>query len=432
MFGRRSVLAVVAGSALLIAACGGDDDPTSTPTVDATAEATGEATGSAGAEATATASRTPFPAPTPDPRTPEEIQEAARLRDAERTQRFIARDYPLNNFDVATVELWEILPLLPRDGIRSIDSPNFDTIEEANAWLDDSEPVIAFELNGEARAYPLQILTWHEIVNDVVGGEPVIVTYCPLCNTAIAFSRVVDGETREFGVSGALRRNDLIMYDRETETLWQQITGEAIVGEPAGSQLDFLTSQIVSWGDFRDSFPEATVLNRETGRVVNYGENPYPLYDAPGSSTIFRLEEFDDGRLDGKERVLAVNLGDDPIAFPFTALTDSVILEAESAGQRVVAFWQSGTVSALDESFIIAGRNIGSAGAFLPMIDGAPADFEVRDGSIVDTATGSEWNVLGRAVDGPLAGTQLEAVVSANHFWFAWSVFEPDTRVITS
>lgn len=426
MFGRRSVLVVAAGAAVLVAACGSDDNGT------ATATATAEPTGAATSEATTTATSTPFPTPTPDTRTPEEIQEQARLNGTARTQAFLERDYPRNNFDVATVGLWEIIPVLPRDGIRSIDSPNFDSLEEADEWLEDQEPVIAFELNGDARAYPLQILTWHEIVNDVVGGEPVIVTYCPLCNTAIAFSRVVDGETREFGVSGALRRNDLIMYDRETETLWQQITGEAIVGDPAGSQLDFLTSQIVSWADFRDSFPEGTVLNRDTGRAANYGENPYPLYDAPGSGTIFRLDEFEDGRLDAKERVLAVDLGDDPIAFPFTALSELVVLEAESAGQTVVAFWQPGAVSPLDESFIIAGRNIGAAGAFLPLIDGAPAAFEVRDGSIVDTGTGSEWNVLGRAIDGPLAGTQLEAVVSANHFWFAWAVFEPDTRVITS
>ena len=433
MFGRRSLTGVVAGATLVLAACSGGDDETATPTDSppGTTEPAATDTATATATGTATATSTPFPTPTPDTRTPEEIQEQARLRDAERTQRFIQRDYPLNNFDVATVELWEILPVLPRDGIRSIDEPNFDSIAEANEWLDDQEPVIALELNGEARAYPLQILTWHEIVNDVVGGEPVIVTYCPLCNTAISFSRIVDGETREFGVSGALRRNDLIMYDRETETLWQQITGEAIVGEGAGTQLDFLTSQIVSWSDFRDSFPDGTVLNRDTGRAANYGQNPYPLYDAPGSATIFRIDEFEDGRLDGKERVLTVDLGDDPIAFPFTALSESVILEAESAGQAVIAFWQPGALSALDESFIVAGRNIGAAGAFLPLINGAPAEFEVRDGLIVDVATGSEWNVLGRAISGPLAGTQLEAVVSANHFWFAWSVFEPETRVIT-
>ena len=419
MFRRRSVLGLAAAGLLLAAACtGGDDDPT--------AVATGAA-----AVATETPAATDTTVPTPIPTTdPEVARERAEQAGANRTQDFIARDYPRNNFNVSIVELHEIIPVPPRDGIAAINTPNFDSIALGNEWLDVNEPVISFELNGEARAYPLQILTWHEIVNDVVGGEPVIVTYCPLCNTAIAFKRTVDGEVRDFGVSGALRRNDLIMYDRQTETFWQQITGEAIVGDEAGAQLEFLTSQIVSWGDFRDSFPEGQVLNRDTGRFGNYGANPYPLYDSLGSATIFPIDEFDDVRLDAKERVLAVDLGDDPIAFPFSALSESVVIDGESAGQAVVAFWQPGALSPLDDSFIIAGRNVGAAGAFLPIVNGEPATFEARDGSIVDTATESTWNVLGLATAGPLAGTQLEAVISANHFWFAWSVFEPDTEVI--
>ncbi|MBT5772809.1 MAG: DUF3179 domain-containing protein, partial [Dehalococcoidia bacterium] len=370
-------------------------------------------------------------APVDEAKDAAEVERQAQLRGAERTQDFIERDYPLNNYDIRTVELHEIFPVLPRDGIRAIFEPNFDSIAEANEWLAYDEPVISVEFNGEARAYPLKILTWHEIVNDNVGGEPLIVTYCPLCNTAIVFKRTVDGEERTFGVSGALRRNDLIMYDRQTETLWQQITGTAIVGEPAGAQLDFVAAQIVSWRDFKTSFPDATVLNRDTGSFASYDQNPYPYYDQLGSATLFPLEDYDETTLDAKERVLTVNLGDDPIAFPFSVLTETVVLEAESAGQRVVAFWQPGASSPLDEAFIIAGRNVGAAGAFIPVADGQTLSFEARDGAIVDLQTGSTWNVLGKALDGPLAGTALEPVISANHFWFAWAVFEPETRVIT-
>ena len=182
-----------------------------------------------------------------------------------------------------------------------------------------------------------------------------------------------------------------------------------------------MVSQIISSADFRDSFPDGQVLNRDTGRRASYGENPYPLYDALGSRTIFPLDEFEDMQLDAKERVLAVNLGEDPIAFPFSALSESIVLTRESAEQPVVAFWQPDAVSALDESFIIAGRNIGAAGAFISAIDGAPATFEVRDGVIVDTGTGNEWNVPDRAISGPLVGTQLDPVVSANHFWVSGS-----------
>jgi hypothetical protein len=408
MFGRRTVFGFAAGAALIAATCTGGDDH-ATPTSEDAPNGAGDAP-----SATATASCTPLP--TAAPVDPAQARHLAEERDGERTQQFLDRDYPQNNYGIAVVGLHEIFPVLPRDGIQSIDAPNFDTVEAAGEWLADQEPVVTFELNGDVCVYPLQIFTWHEIVNDVGRGEPVIVTYCPLCNTAIAFSRVVDGAVREFEVSGALRRNGLIMYDRETETWWQQITDEAIVGEGSGTQLDFLVSQIISSADFRDSFPDGQVLNRDTGRRASYGENPYPLYDALGSRTIFPLDEFEDMQLDAKERVLAVNLGEDPIAFTFSALSESIVLTRESAEQPVVAFWQPDAVSALDESFIIAGRNIGAAGAFISAIDGAPATFEVRDGVIVDTGTGNEWNVPDRAISGPLVGTQLDPVVSANHF----------------
>jgi len=416
MLNRGSLFAAAATAALLTAACGGGDDTAAAtetppePTTQVTAPST-----------TATAQ--------PDAA---ELERLDQLRNEERTLFFIEREFPQNNYLIRTVELHEIFPVLPRDGIRAVFEPRFDPVGEADEWLDDQEPVIALEYNGETRAYPLQILTWHEIVNDNVGGEPLVVTYCPLCNTAIAFKRTVNGDQRIFGVSGALRHNDLIMYDRETETLWQQISGLGIVGEDAGTQLEFVSVQIVSWADFRDTFPDAQVLNRDTGTFgTPYGENPYPLYDALGSNPLFPIDEFDNDTLELKERVLTVDLGDDPIAFPFSALTETVVLEAESAGQRVVAFWQPGTASALDKVFIIGGRNVGSAGAFIPSAEGQELSFENRDGAIVDLQTGSTWNVLGKAVGGPMAGAELAPVISANHFWFAWAVFEPATRVIT-
>ena len=436
MFQRAILTALALGGLAAAAACSSGEDGAG-PAVAGTAaaETTTTAAGTPGATAVALStaapgtpaatSSTPASAPTvaamPTP-DPDEAQ-------ASRTAAFIAREYPLNNLEVRTVELHEIFPVLPRDGIPAIFRPFFDTVAEGDAWLEGDEPVVVLRWAGEARAYPLQILTWHEIVNDVVGGEPLIVTYCPLCNTAIAFRSTVDGRPREFGVSGALRRNDLIMYDRETETLWQQITGEAIVGEAAGTELEFVPVQISSWSDFRDTFPEGQVLNRNTGTTRSYGENPYRYYDQPGSRILFEMD-FVDGQLDAKERVLTVDLGDDPVAFPFSQLTEHVVLEANSGGQRVVAFWQSGTTSALDETFIIAGRNIGSAAAFLPVAGTRQLSFETVGGAIQDVETRSTWNVLGKAVAGPLEGTQLEAVVSANHFWFAWAAFEPETRIV--
>ena len=161
------------------------------------------------------------------------------------------------------------------------------TQDEADDYVEDQEPVVVFEANGEAKAYPLQILTWHEIVNDEVGGLPVSVTYCPLCNSAVAFDRRLGGVVYDFGTSGNLRNSDLIMWDRQTESWWQQLTGEAIVGELAGKTLTFLPAALVSYGDFKQANPEGLVLSRETGYPRDYGSNPYTGYDKADSHRSF-------------------------------------------------------------------------------------------------------------------------------------------------
>ena len=356
----------------------------------------------------------------------------APLTDAERARvSVLTLRLPFTDFTKRTVDLTEIVsggP--PPDGIPAIRDPQFIDFAAANGWLEDLEPVISLEIDGDARAYPLQILMWHEIVDDTVGGRPVIVTFCPLCNTALTFDRTVDGAVLSFTTSGLLRRSDLIMMDFETGSLWQQITGEAIVGENAGTRLEFISSPIVSYAAFKETFPDGRVLSRDTGFVRQYGVNPYAGYDTIGSSTIFRVNEFDDGRLDAKERVLTVEIDGDAVAFPFSELTEHVVLETDVAGQVVVAFWQPGTLSPLDESFIIGSANVGAAAAYSPIVDGERLTFEARGQEIVDTQTGSVWNVLGLAVSGPMEGTMLEPVLSANHFWFSWSVFQPETLVI--
>ena len=173
------------------------------------------------------------------------------------------------NFDRRLVEWEEILsggP--PKDGIPSVDDPTFESVGDASDWLTDRDPVIFFEHNDDIRAYPLAILIWHEIVNDEVGGMPVAVTFCPLCNASIVFDATIDGVVHEFGTTGRLRNSDLIMYDRVTESWWQQFTGEAIVGDYTGRQLTFLASQVISCGDFAAEFPDDQVMARPGMPVV--------------------------------------------------------------------------------------------------------------------------------------------------------------------
>ncbi|WP_428644403.1 DUF3179 domain-containing protein [Roseibium sp.] len=167
----------------------------------------------------------------------------------------------------------------PKDGIPSIDAPRFETARDIS-WLDDREPVIRLEVTGTIKAYPLQILIWHEIVNDRIGNVPVAITYCPLCNSSIAFDRRLGEETLDFGTTGLLRNSDLVMYDRQSETWWQQFTGEAIVGTHAGRKLKMLPSRVLSFGAFRKAHPEAEVLARPDPPRRDYGLNPYIGYDS--------------------------------------------------------------------------------------------------------------------------------------------------------
>ena len=195
------------------------------------------------------------------------------------------------DFERHSVPLAEIFSGGPgRDEIPPIDAPMFLSVAENPRILDKEEPVIVLEIDGEARAYPLRILIWHEIVNDELAEVPVVVTYCPLCNTAITFDRRVNDAVLDFGTTGNLRHSDLVMWDRQTESWWQQITGEAIVSELTGATLEFIPSSIVSWREFSKAYPDATVLARETGHLKNYDSPPYGGLTGPEAPRNFSLE----------------------------------------------------------------------------------------------------------------------------------------------
>ncbi len=322
----------------------------------------------------------------------------------------------------------------PKDGIPALDRPRFTSVSEADTWLSDREPVVLVEVGEEAKAYPLQILIWHEIVNDGVGGRPVAVTYCPLCNTALAFDRRLDGHTLDFGTTGRLRQSDLVMYDRQTESWWQQATGEGIAGVYAGRQLDFISAPLVSWKTFKSAHPEGSVLSRRTGYDRPYGQNPYARYDDPRGSPIasfFRGHR--DDRLPAMARVVAVALGGEDVAYPFDILRERPALNDRIGDVPVAVFWQPGTASALDDRRISEGRDVGSTGVFDRRHGGQVLSFDpVGKGRFRDRDTGSEFDILGRAVTGPLRGTRLRPIPHGNHFWFAWAVFKPSTRVVSS
>lgn len=318
----------------------------------------------------------------------------------------------------------------PPDGIPALDDPKFEIVPEADSWLDKREPVIFFQEGQDIRAYPLQILIWHEIVNDVVGERPVVITFCPLCNSALVFERPrLNGDLMTFGTSGNLRNSDLVMYDRQTESWWQQFSGEAIVGDLTGTQLKFLPASIISWADFKSQFPDGRVLSRDTGFNRQYGSNPYMGYDDINQSPFLYSGPLDD-RLLPMERVLGVLLfGETGVAYPFTRLREEQVINDQIAETPIVAFWKSGTASALDSTAIATGQDIGSTGVFIRMVDDQILRFaSYGDGTFVDQQTGSIWNWAGVAEEGPLQGTQLVALPHYDTFWFAWAAFvSPDS-----
>ena len=335
------------------------------------------------------------------------------------------------DFSIHSVPYSEIVPGGPvRDDIRPLDSPNFTTLAEADDWLDELEPVIAFELDGDVRAYPLQVLVWHEIVNDKVAGVPVTVTYCPLCNSAIVFDRRVNGRVYDFGTSGFLRNFDLIMWDRQTESWWQQFSGKAIVGELTGEELKLLPATIVSWKDFRDANPNGMVLSRKTGFARSYGEIPYPGLDQAGGH-LLPLGDGGEIRLPATERVAGVNVGDARVAFPYSILEREMVVNYTLQGEAtdLVVFYEPETLSSFFDEENGGYRPVGSTGVFSPYVGSEKLFFELSGKKIVDRQTRSRWNILGQAVEGPMAGERLSPILHGDHFWFAWIAFNPSTKV---
>jgi hypothetical protein len=329
------------------------------------------------------------------------------------------------DFSRATISFDEVLSGGPRkDGIPAIDNPRFVSVSEADDWLGPKESVLVFSADSETRIYPIQILMWHEIVNDTVGDLPVAVTYCPLCNTGVAFDRRHDGQLLDFGVSGRLRFSNMLMYDRQTESWWQQATGVGVVGERAGDRLEILPLLLLSWEDAVDRYPESRVLSRETGHSRDYGRNPYLRYDTAEGPFLYRGPEVDDA-FDPMARVIMVEIRGEQRAFPYPALEEQGFDQAEVGGKPVVVLWDAEVASPLDHTLVAEGRAVGTANAFRAEADGRSLTFEARGGRIVDTETQSTWSANGLAVDGPLEGTALAPVPSVQHFWFSWTAFEP-------
>ena len=319
--------------------------------------------------------------------------------------------------DGRVVRMWDILG---RDAIPAIFDPTFIPGSEVGARLSDDELVIGVSINGEHHAYGVAFLSQHEVVNDVVGGVPIAVTWCPLCFTGVVYSRETDGQVLSFGVSGKLIRNSLVMYDRETGSLWSQFVGAAVLGRHAGAPLRPLASTFTDWSTWRDLHPDTLVLDQ--GR--------FPVTDAYGA--YYRSPqlgivgvETSDGRLGAKDEMLGVRLDDARKAYPFSSLARSPVVNDRLGETAVVVVFNLESIVAQVFRSTVDGRSL----TFDPATERAPGVVL----PMVDRETDTLWTGLtGEALSGPLAGARLEQLPSTPVFWFAWSDFYPQTEVWAS
>ena len=265
----------------------------------------------------------------------ENIDESEGAPDTKLASQIIEKEIMITDGVKHSVPLDEILgggP--PKDGIPSIDDPKFISISEAQKDLVDEEPGIFIDINGVKRFYPYQILVFHEIVNDIVGGQRILVTYCPLCFSGVVFDPVVNGERVEFGTSGKLWQSNLVMYDRSTDSLWSQVLGEAIVGEMTGTRFKILPSDIARFGDWKRQNPDGEVLSRDTGAIRFYGRDPYgDYYTTPG---VYFPVSNTDNRLEEKDLILGIVIGDKAKAYFPDAVKGAGTVKDTFAGKNIV------------------------------------------------------------------------------------------------
>lgn len=301
----------------------------------------------------------------------------------------------------------------PPDGIPSIDLPKFVSVTEGNKFLKDTDKVVGINLNGDIRAYPLQILVWHEIVNDNVDDVPIAVTYCPLCFTNQVFKRTVNHTVLEFGTSGKLYNSNLVMYDRTSKSLWSQALGEAIVGSYTGVKLERIPFDVAFWKDWKELYPKSKVLSKDTGSARPYGADPYEDYYT-SSDILFPISNRD-GRLGLKE--IIVGLENDGVykAYKLQDIEKLKVINDIINNKSVTLF----------SLYPITARG------FDPTVNNQTLTFYYNstNNSFIDKQTQSKWDFGGKSIEGPMKGEQLLRLPFDEGYWFEWVAFHPGTKV---
>ncbi|MFM9946208.1 MAG: DUF3179 domain-containing protein [Bacteroidia bacterium] len=335
-----------------------------------------------------------------------------------------------------TVDLADLTMTVAKDAMLTLDYPTFINRHDKKFNYYEHEPVIAVSYNGVTKAYPLSLLTMYELSNDTVGGENVMVTYCPMCNAAMVFNRKIKRDGQEsilnFGISGLLMHNDMIMYDKQTNTWWEQLMGEAIVGELAGTELKMMRALLISVKDYFDRYPEGKILTPLNVSLTNK-KSHRPFYhlnhDNKTLDTTYYLPEKVDPRLPPLERVLDIHVEEHTMIYPFSKISEKEVINEVFDNMHFVIFYHGEMVSVLDEDKLSKSRHVGSATAFRSTLDGVNYKFKKKGSYFEDEQTGSTWDITGFCREGVLKGKQLMILPHSNHFAFAYLAFFPDAEI---
>ncbi len=337
-----------------------------------------------------------------------------------------------------TINLSELMVVLPPGSFPKLDYPKFIGKYEGLKSFFKREPVMSVEINGEAKAYPLNMLSIHEISNDTLSGVPIVASYCPLCNSGLIFDRRLNFKGRnyllEFAVSGMLRNSDMVMYDKQTESWWQQLMGASIVGKLAGAELKVIPSLIISVQEFFDRYPNGKILSKKSGDAESqkyYGTNFYKKYDDISGTPYKRFfnSKNIDPRLPALERIVNVSVKGKYIIYPFSVISKKGVINDSFKSKDIVIFFKTGTVSILDKKDISKSKDVGSVTVFSPVVNNMKLSFAKKDDKIVDTKTNSVWDITGKCIKGKLAGSQLAIEPYSTHFAFAWLAFHPESVI---
>ncbi len=286
-------------------------------------------------------------------------------------------------------------------------------------WVDE-ELVIGVVINDDARAYPIRLLSNHEIVNDTIGGDPVVITWCPLCFTAIVFDRIIEEQELTFGVSGYLYFNNLVMYDHRTNTLWSQVAGEAIRGAHRGEQLEVRPSLMTSWGEWKTAYPDTQILS-----AVALGTNaedvfdPYSGYYTTGSAGVTGWANPNE-LLPAKELVVGLIIGQEARAYPLALVREVGLIQDELGGIPLLLVYDPSL-----GSIVVYRRD-----TIEPEIGPLNFSLTAAEGQVQDAETGTHWDIRsGRALEGELIGSDLSRLSAPLVYWFAWSDIHTKTGV---